>query len=156
MNKGGSLGLIENYLSPLQAAFEKHGVVLAYLYGSQATGQASGLSDVDMAVLFPRGVESSVRFARVLDLMRELSGMFERDDVNVLDLDEGTPLLNNNVRLYGRVIFCADENARAAFMLRALQQYEDTEPMRREQNFYLNEKIKRGLFGKPIPIARAR
>ena len=156
MNEGGSLAPIENYLPQLQAAFEKQGVVVAFLYGSQATGTANALSDVDIAVLFPRGIEADERFRRVLNLMRDLSAVFERDDVNVLDLDEGAPLINNNVRLHGRVIFCADERAHAEFMLRALQQYEDTEPMRREQNFYLNEKIKRGLFGKPIPIARAR
>jgi hypothetical protein len=88
--------------------------------------------------------------------MSDLASVFKRDDVNVLDLDEGTPLLNNNVRLHGRVIFCADEKVRADFMLRALQQYVDTEPLRREQNRYLREKIKRGLYGHQIPIARAR
>lgn len=156
MNKGGPIGQIENYLPQLKTVFEEHGVILAYLYGSQARGNASPLSDVDIAVLFARGTESRERFDRVLKLMSDLADVFKRDDVNVLDLDEGTPLLNNNVRVHGRVIFCADEKARADFMLRALQQYVDTEPLRREQNRYLREKIERGLFGCPIPIVRAR
>jgi len=156
MNEGGSIGQIENYLPQLKTVFEEHGVVLAYLYGSQAIGNAGPLSDVDIAVLFVRGIEPSERFDRILKLMSDLASVFKRDDVNVLDLDEGTPLLNNNVRVHGRVIFCADEKARADFMLRALQQYIDTEPLRREQNRYLREKIERGLFGRPIPIARAR
>lgn len=156
MNKGGPLGQIENYLPQLKTVFEEHGVVLAYLYGSQARGDAGPLSDVDIAVLFPRGIASRERFDRVLRLMSDLASVLKRDDVNVLDLDEGTPLLNNNVRVSGRVIFCADERARADFMLRALQQYVDTEPLRREQNRYLREKIERGLFGRPIPIVRAR
>lgn len=156
MNEGGPIGPVENYLPQLKAVFETRGVVLAYIYGSQATGNAGSLSDVDIAVLFSRGLESRDRFQRVLALIGDLASVFKRDDVNVLDLDEGAPLLNNNVRLHGRVIFCADERARIAFMIRALQQYEDTEPMRREQNYYLREKIRRGLFGKPIPITRAR
>ncbi len=156
MNEGGSIGQIENYLPQLKTIFEEHGVVLAYLYGSQASGNAGPLSDVDIAVLFARGIESSERFDRVLRLMGDLASVFKRDDVNVLDLDEGTPLLNNNVRVHGRVIFCADEKARADFALRALQQYVDTEPLRRMQNRYLREKIERGLFGRPIPIVRAR
>jgi predicted nucleotidyltransferase len=156
IHEGGPIGPIENYLPQLKTIFETRGVVLAYLYGSQATGKANALSDVDIAVLFPRAVDARGRFDRVLELMRELCGVFQRDDVNVLDLAEGAPLLNNNVRLHGRVIFCADERARIEFMIRTLQQYEDTEPMRQMQNFYLREKIKRGLFGKPIPIARAR
>jgi len=153
---GGAIRPIENYLPQLKSVFEKHGVVLAFLYGSQATGRAGALSDVDIAVLFPREVESDERFQRVLRLMSDLASLFKRDDVNVLDLDEGTPLLNNNVRVQGRVIFCADERTRIGFMIRALQQYEDTEPMRREQNYYLREKIKRGLFGKPIQVTRAK
>ncbi len=150
MNEGGPVGLIEDYLTQLKSVFEKCGVVLAYLYGSQVTGKAGPLSDVDVAVLFARGVEKGERFDRILKLMSDLAGVFKRDDINVLDLDEGAPLLNNNIRLHGRVIYCADERARADFMLRALQQYVDTEPMRREQNYYLREKIRRGLFGKPV------
>ncbi len=153
---GGPIGPIETYVSQLKMAFEKHGVILAYLYGSQVTGKAGPLSDVDIAVLFPRDVSRDERFSRVLDLMGDLAHIFRRDDVNVLDLSEGTPLLNNNVRLHGRVIYCVDERARAEFVLRALQQFVDTEPMRREQNRYLQEKIRRGLFGHRIPISRAR
>ncbi len=156
MNEGGPIGPIENYLLRLEPCFEKHGVLLAYLYGSQATGKASLLSDIDIAVLFERGAGASERFKRILDLMSDLADVFKRDDVNVLDLDGGTPLLNNNVRLQGRVIYCADARARAEFELHALQQFVDTEPLRREQNRYLKEKIERGLFGRAIPIVRAR
>ena len=156
IHEGGPIGPIEDYVPQLKTIFEKHGVVLAYLYGSQATEKAGPLSDVDIAVLFARTVPADEHFDRVLKLMGDLSGVFRRDDVNVLDLDRGTPLLNNNVRLHGRVLYCADERARAGFVLRAFQQYVDTEPMRREQNRYLQEKIKRGLFGQKIPIIRAR
>lgn len=155
-NVGGAIAPIENYLPELESAFEKHNVVLAYLYGSQVRGNASPLSDVDIAVLFRRDLDASERFRSLLDLMSDLATIFQRDDVNVLDLDESAPLLNNNVRLYGRVIFCSDEKAHADFMLHALQQYVDTEPMRREQNYYLREKIKRGLFGRPIPVMPQR
>lgn len=154
--EGGPIGPIQDHTPQLKTAFEKHGVVLAYLYGSQATGKAGPLSDVDIAVLFSPGVSKSERFSRVLSLMADLAHVFQRDDVNVLDLEEGTPLLNNNVRLHGRVIYCVDERARAEFALRALQRFVDTEPLRREQNRYLQEKIRRGLFGRKIPISRAR
>jgi len=154
--EGGAIAPIENYLSELASAFENHNVVLAYLYGSQARETVTPSSDVDIAVLFRRGIEADQRFRSLIDLMSDLANIFERDDVNVLDLDEGAPLLNNNVRLYGRVIFCVDEKARADFMLHALQRYVDTEPMRREQNYYLREKIKRGLFGRPIPVMPQR
>jgi hypothetical protein len=155
-SEGGSIGQIENYLPQLKTIFEQHGVVLAYLYGSQARGTAGPLSDVDIAVLFARGIESSERFDRVLSLMSDLAQVFKRDDVNVLDLDAGTPLLNNNVRVQGRVIFCADERARIAFEIQSLHRYVDTMPLRQELNKYLSKKIRLGFFGKPIPISRAR
>ncbi len=41
-------------------------------------------------------------------------------------------------------------------MIRALQRHEDTEPMSREQNHYLREKTRLGLFGKPIQVTRAK
>lgn len=154
--EGGPIGPIENYAPQLKTAFEKHEVILAYLYGSQVTGNAGPMSDVDIAVLFPSHLSNDERFSRVLSLMADLAHVFKRDDVSILDLDEGTPLLNNNVRLKGRAIYCTDERARAEFVLRALQQFVDTEPLRREQNCYLQEKIRRGLFGRKIPISRAR
>jgi predicted nucleotidyltransferase len=42
---------LEPYLPELKRIFEQRGVVLAYLFGSQATGRAGPLSDVDFAVL---------------------------------------------------------------------------------------------------------
>ncbi|MCX7682029.1 MAG: nucleotidyltransferase domain-containing protein, partial [Anaerolineae bacterium] len=35
----------------MERMFARHGVVLAYLFGSQAEGRAGPLSDVDIAVL---------------------------------------------------------------------------------------------------------
>ena len=70
MNEGGPIGPIECYLPQLKTVFERHGVILAYMYGSQATGKAGPLSDADIAVLFPRGIENSSRFDRVLQLMK--------------------------------------------------------------------------------------
>jgi predicted nucleotidyltransferase len=154
--EGGPIGPIESFAPQLKMAFEKHGVILAYLYGSQAIGKAGPLSDVDIAVLFSPGLPKDERFRRSLNLAADLAHIFRRDDVNVLDLQQGTPLLNNNVRLTGRAIYCVDERARAEFALRALQQFVDTAPLRLEQNRYLQEKIRRGLFGRKIPISRAR
>lgn len=48
----GPLGDLEPYQQGLDEVFERFGVVLAYLYGSQARGDTGPLSDVDVAVLF--------------------------------------------------------------------------------------------------------
>lgn len=153
IREGGPIGPIENYLLQLKTVFETRGVILAYLYGSQATGRAGTLSDVDIAVLFAHGIAPHERFQRVLELMSDLATVFARDDVNVLDLDESTPLLNNNVRLHGRVIFCADMRIRSAFEIEALRRYVDTEPLRGIQAYYLTKRIKAGKFGQ-FPLSK--
>jgi predicted nucleotidyltransferase len=156
MNEGGPLAPIENYLPQLKTVFEKYGVVLAFLYGSQATGTASPLSDVDIALLFGREVPEKERFDQVLRLHGELAHIFKRDDVNVVDIAQGTPLLNNEIRLHGIVLYSQADEVRVEFEIRALQRFLDTEPLRFEFNKYLAEKIRRGLFGKPIPIQPAK
>ncbi len=156
IREGGPIGPIKEYLPRLKTVFEQYGVALAYLYGSQARGDAGPLSDVDIAILFSREVPEGERFNRILHLHGELASVFGRDDVNVVDLGKGTPLLNNNVRLYGQVLYCADDAVRVEFEVETLHRYVDTQPLRQEQNKYLVEKLQRGLFGKRIPIQRAR
>jgi predicted nucleotidyltransferase len=50
VHEGGPIGPVEHRLPQLKVVFKKYGVVLAYLYGSQALGKAGSLSDVDIAV----------------------------------------------------------------------------------------------------------
>ncbi|MBI4475193.1 MAG: nucleotidyltransferase domain-containing protein [Acidobacteria bacterium] len=152
MHEGGPLKPIENYLPELKVIFQKRGVILAYLYGSQATGAAGPLSDVDVAVLFGRTVPEDKRFDHFLVLHGDLADVFKRDDVSVVDLAKGAPLLNNEIRLHGKVLYCQDDETRVEFEIRTLQRFMDTEPLRRELNERLTERIRRGLFGKPIPI----
>ena len=67
----GSLGDLKPYQQALDEIFERRGVAPAYLYGSQARGDAGPLSDVDVAVLFGPDVPENERFNRVLHLIGE-------------------------------------------------------------------------------------
>ena len=127
----GLLGDPEQYQQALDEAFERHGVVLAYLYGCQARGDAGPLSDVDVAVLFGPDVPESERFNRVLHLIGELGSLFHRNDVYVVDLAEAPPLLRHRVYYDGRVLYCADDAERVRFETTALRDYVDTEPLRK-------------------------
>ncbi len=69
---GGPLGYLEQYQPALNEAFERRGVALAYLYGSQARGDAGPLSDADVAVQFAPDVPEGERFNRVLHLKEGL------------------------------------------------------------------------------------
>ena len=98
---GVPLGDLKPYRQALDEAFERHGVLLAYLYGSQARGEAGPLSDVDVAVLFGPNVPESERFNRLLHLIGEMGSVFRRNDVYVVDLAEASPLLRHRVYYFG-------------------------------------------------------
>lgn len=154
MREGGGIGAIEEYLPRLAEVFEEYKVILAYLYGSQATGNARPLSDVDIAILFSEEVPERERFGRLCHLGAMLMGVFHRNDVNVVDLEEAPPLLKNNVRVGGRVIYCADEDRRIDFEVETLREFEDTKPLRQVRYSYLLERIDNGTFGLPLPAER--
>ena len=133
----GPLGELKQVQQALDRAFASHGVVLAYLYGSQARGDAGPLSDVDVAVLFGSDVTESERFNRLLHLIGALGSVFHRDDVYVVDLAESPPLLRHRVYYDGRLLYCADDAVRVRFETTALRDYVDTEPLRKIKRKYV-------------------
>jgi predicted nucleotidyltransferase len=128
---------LKSYHPELGEVFERHDVVLAYLYGSQARGDAGPLSDVDVAVYFRPDVPESVRFERVLHLIGKLGNMLGRNDVYVVDLAMSPPLLRHRVYYDGQMLYCADDSERVRFETVALRDYVDTEPLRRIKHKYI-------------------
>ncbi len=133
----GPLENLEQYRQALDETFTRNGVALAYLYGSQARGDAGPLSDVDVAVLFGPDVPADERFDRLLRLIGELGSVFHRDDVCVVDLGKAPPLLRHRVYYHGRLLYCADESVRVRFETQTLRDYIDTEPLRRIKYKYV-------------------
>jgi len=133
----GPLEDLAQFQHALDEVFESYGVALAYLYGSQARGDAGPLSDVDVAVLFGHDVPESDRFNRMLHLIGELGSVFHRDDVSVVDLAEASPLLRHRVYYDGQVLYCIDDAVRVRFETTALRDYVDTQPLRRIKHRYV-------------------
>ncbi len=125
----------------MRQIFAAHGVVLAYLFGSQAEGKAGPLSDVDVAVLLRAQMERKQRFQVQLDLIGALVSLFHRDDVDVVILNEATPVLAHEVVQYGRVVYEMDPGTRVDFELGVLRRYVDTAPLRRLQERRLLEHV---------------
>ena len=147
MREGGFIGDIRPLLPELQRLFQEHRVTLAYLFGSQASGKAGPLSDVDIAVLFAEDLDSRTRFRLRCHLIAELMGVFRRNDVEVVDLAEASPLLRNQVRRYGQLLYCPDDRQRVRFQTEALRDYLDTRPIRQVQQYYLIKKVQEGTYG---------
>ena len=106
---------------------DRPGVVLAYLFGSLARGDAGPLSDVDVAVKFSDQVRD--RFGERLSIHDALCRHLGTDRIDLVDLDEGSPVLRFNVVRDGVVLKEADQ-LRVPFEVKAMAEYFDTEHLR--------------------------
>ena len=136
--------ITDGHLDELKEIFVKHGVVLAYLFGSQAEGTARRSSDVDIAVLLPPGTPRTKYFDVRLDLTNELMDLLHKNEVDVVVLNEATPLLAHQIIKYGRILY-EDPQTRPAidFVVYAVKRYADTEHFRKLAFVYLSEDIER-------------
>lgn len=97
----------------------------AYIFGSFARGGARKDSDVDIAVLFTAaGADKMARFERRLELEMELEGLLKRP-VQVVDLEAATPLLQHQVRKYGRLVLDRNKKRRVDYEVQARRKYLD-------------------------------
>lgn len=121
--------------------FAKRGVILAYLFGSHARGEAGPLSDVDIAVLFQPDMPAETRFEALLKLMGDLAPFFDKE-VEIVDLQDASPLLRHRVYYDGRLLYAAGEKVRIAFETKALRDYIDTQPLRSLKKKYILQRFK--------------
>ncbi len=136
----------------LETAFAAHDVRVAYLFGSRATGRARPDSDVDIAVLWGDDVPAAEFGRRQAALGVALVQLLWTDAVDVVVLNEATPLLAMEVLRDGRILYNTDDALRLDFQVRALRKYRDTEPLRRLLRQALEERLREGTFGRPVPF----
>ena len=122
----------------LEPIFACYPVIAAYLFGSQASGATTPLSDVDIAVILEAGVPSpgDVQAMLISDLMLALG----RSDIDVVILNSAPPVLKERAISRGRVIYCRDDLARLRFEVAARREYFDTKPLRDVQDRALLER----------------
>jgi predicted nucleotidyltransferase len=131
-------------LAALREVFIKHGVILAYLFGSQAEGRARSSSDVDIAVLLPPEAGEADQLDIQLKLAGELSSVLGRNDLDLVVLNEASPLLAHEIVNNGRVLF-EDPATKPAvdFAVYTAARYADSEHFRRLSREYMRERMER-------------
>ncbi len=123
-------------------------VLAAYLFGSQARGEAGSLSDVDVAVWL-RGVPSvSESHHRHLALIGAAASALKSDEVQVVVLNTAPPLLAHRVLRDGRLLVDRDPRARVRSETAVILEYLDTIPLRSELSRGLAHRMADGSYGR--------
>ena len=96
-----------------QKIFQKYPIQVAYLFGSQATGKATKLSDYDFAVLLDRKVKEKLYSKYQLEIISELLRIVKTDHLDLVVLnDSKIPLfLKYNVIKEGKVVYEKNKTA---------------------------------------------
>lgn len=132
--------LTEPEIAALRALFERHFPVRAvYLFGSHAEGRARPDSDLDLAVVGPRGELE----ARRLDLLADLTRQ-GHDRVDLVLLDGADPALAFEAVRPNRLLYARPGFDHASFYSRTLREYFDFEPYLRIQRQALRRRLAHG------------
>lgn len=108
--------------------FSRHGVALAYLFGSRAGGTVRAGSDHDVAVLWD---EPEPAFDATVRLAADLAAVVDTR-VDVVDLDRTTLELRGRVAEQGRLLHVGDEARRVRFEVDARLRWVEFRPVIRE------------------------
>ena len=122
-------------------------VVVAYLFGSVARGQARPDSDLDVAVLLDPEPIGVARIERQLDLMALLEPHTDREGQITL-LNQAPPLLAYQVIKDGVRLCERDASARITFEVNTMKRYFDIQPMLAYQQEILFRNIKEVGLGR--------
>lgn len=93
-------------------------VRLIYLFGSQADGSATPSSDIDIAVLLDKKMDSVARFDLQETLAIELN-----QDVDLIDLLTASTVLQNQVIMNGELLY-GSENEQTKFEMQIMSMYQ--------------------------------
>ncbi len=123
-------------------------VLDAYVFGSFARGSEEQHSDLDVAVFVDHTAAPRSPYGYRADLTTDLMQVAERDDVDVVLLNDAPPLLYQRVLRDGIRIVSRDLGATTVREGRALSRYCDYLPQLRKVEALHAARIARGAFGR--------
>lgn len=132
----------------LVRALDREHVVAGMLFGSQASGQAGPLSDVDIAVWLDPGLPPRQRSALRAELSLAAVEALGTEEVDVVVLNQAPPLLRHRALKGGLRLFERDPRARVRLETAALLDYFDTAPLRETLAAGRRRRIEEGRFGR--------
>lgn len=122
---------LDELIAKLKLYFERKPCVCAvYLFGSTVKGKRRQNSDIDLGILFSKGMDSIQRFDQKLDIKNELEDLFG-SKVDIVDLEEADPYFIHNLLLNKVLVIEKDINRRVEFEVKSRREYFDMLPFYR-------------------------
>ncbi len=98
----------------------RNDIAFAFLFGSSAKGETTALSDLDIAFFFNRRVD----FDKIYELREDLSGLL-RTEVDVVVLNNASPIIRMQVLKKGAILVNKDRRAYNEFFVSTVKEYDD-------------------------------
>lgn len=118
----------------IKAYFEQHPqVMVVYLFGSQCQKGVKRPRDIDLAIL----LKEEISLRQLLRFKLEVSRRIEVANVDIVVLDNASPLLKYEIVSSGEVILVKDEQAQWEFESEVYLHFFDTHYLRKVQDSYL-------------------
>lgn len=111
----------ENVKMILSECKEQSGIIGAYLFGSQVTGEKSNKSDIDIALLLDEENKKSFPY---LDFKVKLERKLN-NNVDLIILNNAGEVLKYQVRRFGKLIYETDSLVRKKWELSSRKFYQD-------------------------------
>lgn len=138
----------ETLVEAIADAFDVDGVVSASLIGSHATGKATHMSDLDLAVWLDPALSPRERWDLHLRLFGDATRLARSEAVDVVVLNDAPPLLQHRAIRDGRRILVRDAVQRMRSDTQAVIDYLDTQPLRDELAASLRRSFAEDGFGR--------
>lgn len=120
----------------------------AYLFGSQARGNAVARSDVDIAVYVDGGAVRNASFGIAAEIAADVMAALGRNDIDVVLLNDAPPLLYHRVLRDGVRLLSRDLAKTTAREGQAISRYLDFKPHLDRMAAIESARISRGDFGR--------
>ncbi|SHD76678.1 type VII toxin-antitoxin system MntA family adenylyltransferase antitoxin [Schnuerera ultunensis] len=126
--------ILKNHIDRL---VKKYNIELMYIFGSYATNKNNENSDLDIAVYLEGEPEAFIK----LEILDELVGIFDREDIDLVILNKVDIVLQFQVIKYGEIVYMKDLLTKVLYESKTMDFYMDMEYFRNVRNKIMHEKF---------------